>query len=60
MKAMVICEYDSMCNKELAKVCDEILRPRACVEALHLSEEETCCGRFLKRVREERERQVTI
>jgi len=50
MKAMVSCEYDLMSKEELAKVCEEILQPRACIEALHLSEEETCCARFLRRI----------
>jgi len=58
MKAVVSCEYDTIGDKELAKVCEEVVRPRACIEALHLSEEETCCGRFLKRMREAREQQV--
>ena len=52
MKAIVSCEYDTMNNKELTKVCKVIAQPRACVEALHLSEEETCCTRFLRRIRE--------
>jgi lipid II:glycine glycyltransferase (peptidoglycan interpeptide bridge formation enzyme) len=53
MKTMVACEYDAMDNKELAKVCGELSQPQACIEVLHLSEEETCCGRFLRRIREE-------
>ena len=55
MKAVVSCEYDSMGDQEMVKVCREIMRPRACVEALHLSEEDTCCGRFLKRMKESRQ-----
>lgn len=54
MKAVVSCEYDTVGNEEMAKLCEKVLRPRACVEALHLSEEETCCGRFLKRIQEAR------
>ena len=50
MKAMVICEFDSKNIRGLEKVCEAILRPTACIETLHLSEEETCCGRFLKRI----------
>ncbi|MEM3522393.1 MAG: hypothetical protein QXD78_05075, partial [Candidatus Bathyarchaeia archaeon] len=42
MKAIVSCEYDAMHKEELAKVCELLTQPRACVEALHLSEEETC------------------
>ncbi len=55
MKAVVSCEYDPSKDEQMAKLCQEILRPKACVEALHLSEEETCCGRFLKRLRELRQ-----
>ena len=50
MKAMVICEFDSKHVRGLEKVCEGILHPTACIETLHLSEEETCCGRFLKRI----------
>lgn len=52
MKAIVSCEYDAMHKEELAKVCKLLMQPRACIEVLHLSEEETCCGRFLRRIRE--------
>ena len=52
MKAMVICTDTAPRDSKMAKLCDEIERPRACIEALHLSEEETCCGRFMNRVRE--------
>ncbi|MEM2897446.1 MAG: hypothetical protein QXG01_07770 [Candidatus Bathyarchaeia archaeon] len=52
MKAIISCEYDAMQKDELAKVCEELSQPRACIEVLHLSEEETCCGRFLRRMRE--------
>jgi len=55
MKAVVSCEYDTAGNEEMAKLCEKVLRPRACLEALHLSEEETCCGRFLKRIQEARQ-----
>ncbi len=55
MQAIVSCEYDTVINEEMAKVCEDVLQPRACIEALHLSEEETCCGRFLKRMREARQ-----
>ncbi len=54
MKAVVSCEYDAEGDKETAGLCEEILKPRACIEALHLSEEETCCGRFLRRLKEAR------
>lgn len=55
MKAVVSCEYDTADDKEMAKVCEEVMRPRACIEALHLSEEETCCGRFLERMKKGRQ-----
>ncbi len=54
MKAVVSCEFDPKDNKETARICEEIIQPRACIEALHLSEEETCCGRFLKRIKREK------
>ncbi len=54
MKAVVSCEYDGSDNEEMAKLCERVLLPRACVEALHLSEEETCCGRFLRRIQKAR------
>jgi len=54
MKAVVSCEYDGSDNEEMAKLCERVLQPRACVEALHLSEEETCCGRFLRRIQKAR------
>jgi hypothetical protein len=50
MKAMVICEFDFKHVRGMEKVCEGILHPTACIETLHLSEEETCCGRFLKRI----------
>jgi hypothetical protein len=50
MKAMVSCEYDPINHEQVAKVCEELSRPRACVRLLQLSEEETCCARFLKRI----------
>jgi hypothetical protein len=52
MKGVIACEFDPKGNKETVRICEEILQPRACIDALHLSEEETCCGRFLKRIRE--------
>ena len=52
MKAMVICIDRPPRDSKMAKLCDEIERPRACIEALHLSEEETCCGRFMNRIGE--------
>jgi hypothetical protein len=55
MKAVVSCEYDGSDNDEMAKLCEEVLQPRACIDALHLSEEETCCGRFLKRIKKTRQ-----
>jgi len=50
MKAMVSCEYDPINHEQVAKICEELSRPRACVKLLQLSEEETCCARFLKRL----------
>jgi len=54
MKAVASCEFDGLDNEETEKLCEEVLPPRACIEALHLSEEETCCGRFLKRIQKAR------
>ena len=51
MKAMVVCIDRAPQDSKMATLCDEIERPRACIEALHLSEEETCCGRFMNRMK---------
>jgi hypothetical protein len=48
MKAMVSCAYDPINQEALARICDELTQPRACVKALQLSEEQTCCARFLR------------
>ena len=48
MKAMVSCAYDPINHEALAKICEELTQPRACVKALQLSEEQTCCARFLR------------
>ena len=47
MKGIVICEeYE---GEEKPVACATIQKPQACVELLHLAEEQTCCGRLLKR-----------
>lgn len=48
MKAMVSCAYDPIHHDALAKICEELTQPRACVKALQLSEEQTCCARFFQ------------
>jgi hypothetical protein len=45
MKGIVICE-DNL-GKE-SGMCKSIHEPQACIQKLHLSEEETCCGRYFK------------
>lgn len=50
MKAMVSCEYDPTNQEEIVKLCEELSKPRACVELLCLSEEQTCCARFLHNI----------
>jgi len=46
MKAMVSCAYDPINHDTVAKICKELTQPRACVNVLRLSEEQTCCARF--------------
>ena len=50
MKAMVSCTYDPINHDALAKICEELTEPRVCVEVLQLSEEQTCCARFLRTI----------
>ena len=45
MTGFVICEESGL-------DCEEIRKPQACITRLHLSQEETCCGRFLRRSEE--------
>jgi hypothetical protein len=46
MEAIVLCtSFD-----ERPRVCSAVLRPLGCVEIMHLSDEQTCCSKFLKRV----------
>src|SRR3990170_2309860 len=47
MRATVIC--DEYTDKSKPGLCAMVERPQACVEVLHLAEEETCCGRFMRR-----------
>ncbi len=48
MEAMVTCKSDQVL--EGSEVCMLISRPQACIDILHLSDEETCCGRLLRRM----------
>ena len=47
-KAMVSGAYDPVQHEDAAKICEELTQPRTCVKALQLSEEQTCCSRFLR------------
>ncbi|TRO49607.1 hypothetical protein E2P65_00795 [Candidatus Bathyarchaeota archaeon] len=47
MRGVVICEQEFGEDKPAA--CSYISQPQACVQVLHLTEEETCCNRFFKR-----------
>jgi len=47
-KAMVTCAYDLIQHEDVARICEELAQPRACIKALQLSEEQTCCSRFLR------------
>ncbi len=49
-RGLFILEKYEKTNPEL---CDIIKEPQACVRFLHLSEEETCCSRYLKRQKEQ-------
>jgi len=46
MEAIAICKS----FESLPQVCTAVLRPLGCVEIMHLSDEETCCSRYLNRV----------
>jgi hypothetical protein len=46
MQAISLC----MTFQNKPKVCSAVLKPLGCVEIMHLSDEETCCNRYLKRV----------
>jgi len=47
MEAIVLCTtfFD-----DPPQICSAILKPLGCVEIIHLSDEETCCSKFLKQV----------
>jgi len=46
MRGVVICEDF---GEDKPAACSYIYKPQACVQVLHLTEEETCCNRFFKR-----------
>ena len=48
MRGVVICEGDF--GEEKPGECEFISSPQACIQKLHLAEEETCCQRFIARV----------
>ena len=50
MKAMVSCEYDPINREEIARLCQELSKPRICITLLKLSEEQTCCSKFLEKI----------
>jgi len=52
MEGMTLCIRDVVLGKStsMPKECLAFFRPQACVTALHLSEEETCCERIIKRL----------
>jgi len=50
MKAMVSCQYDPTNQEEITKLCHELSKPRACIKLLQLSEETTCCAKFLHQI----------
>lgn len=47
MEAIAICKS---LGDERPLVCSAVLKPLGCVEIMHLSDEETCCTRYLERV----------
>ncbi|MFX1465530.1 MAG: hypothetical protein ACFFA5_03565 [Promethearchaeota archaeon] len=47
MEAIAICK--SM-DGDRPIVCSSVLKPLGCVEIMHLSDEKTCCSRYLERV----------
>jgi hypothetical protein len=48
MRGIVICEEEYAGEKPTA--CAYVEEPQACVKFLQLAEEQTCCGRLLKRL----------
>ncbi len=46
-KAIVLC---TGLGNEKPQICDRLETPQACIEALHLSEEETCCEVFRQKL----------
>lgn len=47
MKGVVMCEEDY--ENDMSELCEFIFQPQACIQVLHLTEEETCCTRYFKR-----------
>jgi hypothetical protein len=47
MEAIAICKS---LGDERPHACSAVLKPLGCVEIMHLSDEETCCTRYLERV----------
>lgn len=52
MQGMILCMRDLVLGRSasMPKECLVFFRPQACVTALHLSEEETCCERIINRL----------
>jgi len=46
-KAMVSCAYDPV-DRDVERICDGLTQSQVCVKALQLSEELTCCSRFMR------------
>jgi len=47
MEAIVLC---TTLFDERPQACSAVLKPLGCVEIMHLSDEQTCCSKFLKQV----------
>ena len=58
MQGITLCMREVILGKSASIPKDGLafFRPQACVTALHLSEEETCCDRIIKRLKSIRER----
>jgi len=48
MKGTVICEQEY--GEDKPGACGYIYQPQACIQVLHLTEEQTCCNRLYKRL----------
>ena len=55
LRGLLLLEKYEKSNPEL---CEIIKEPQACIAFLHLTEEETCCNRYLKRQREQNNAKV--